>query len=95
MTRDEIVAALRCCAGDSCAGCPYDEIFDVEDAKCIGKAMGIAADLIENQQTHIAALMQANAALRDTIVRRDKQIAEMSEGMAQFAKAVAEKEERT
>lgn len=75
MTRDEIVAALRCCAGDNCAGCPYDEIFDVEDAKCIGKAMGIAADLIENQQHHIAALMQANAALRDTILRRDAQIA--------------------
>ena len=52
-----------------------------------------AADLIENQQNHIAALMQANAALRDTILRRDAQIAEMSEGMAQFAKAVAVEEE--
>lgn len=52
-----------------------------------------AADLIENQQRHIEALLQANAALRDTILRRDAQIAEMSEGMAQFAKAVAEKEE--
>lgn len=47
MTRDEIVTALRCCAGDSCDGCPYDEIFTIEDAKCIGKAMGYAADLIE------------------------------------------------
>ena len=38
-----------------------------------------AADLIENQQNHIAALMQANAALRDTILRRDKEIEQMKE----------------
>lgn len=63
MTRDEIVTALRCCAGDSCEGCPYDEIFTIEDAKCIGKAMGYAADLIENQQRHIEALMKANDSL--------------------------------
>ena len=92
MTRDEIVTALRCCAGDSCEGCPYDEIFAVEDAKCIEKAMGYAADLIENQQRHIEALMKANAGLRDTVLRRDAQIADMSDGLAQFAKAVAEKE---
>ena len=54
-----------------------------------------AADLIENQQRHIEALMQANAALRDTIMRRDAQIEKMSEGLAQFAKAVAEKEEQS
>lgn len=38
--------------------------------------------------------MQANAALRDTILRRDAQIEKMSEGLAQFAAAVAEKEEK-
>ena len=42
MTRDEIVTALRCGAGASCEGCPYDEIFAVEDAKCIGETMGYA-----------------------------------------------------
>ena len=94
MTRDEIVAALRCCGGDSCEGCPYDEIFAVDDAKCIGKAMDIAADLIENQQRHIEALMQANAALRDTVLRRDEQIEHMKQGMAQLAKAVVVKEEQ-
>lgn len=94
MKRDEIVTALRCCAGDSCEGCPYDEIFAVEDAKCIGETMGYAADLIENQQRHIQALMQANAALRDTVLRRDEQIEDMKQGMAQLAKAVAVKEER-
>lgn len=59
MTRDEIVTALRCCAGDSCEGCPYDEIFAVEDAKCIGETTGYAADLIENQQREIEALKSA------------------------------------
>ena len=78
MTRDEIVTALRCCAGDSCEGCPYDKIFTVEDAKCIGKAMGSAADLIENQQRHIEALMQANAALRNTVLRRDAEIEKLA-----------------
>lgn len=54
-----------------------------------------AADLIENQQRHIDALMQANAALRDTVLRRDAQIEKMSEGLAQFAKAVAVEEEQS
>lgn len=78
MTRDEIVTALRCCAGDSCEGCPYDEIFAEEDAKCIGEATGYAADLIENQQRLIEALMKANAGLRDTIMRRDVQIEKLA-----------------
>ena len=39
---------------------------------------GYAADLIENQQRHIEALLQANAALRDTGLRRDAQIEKMS-----------------
>lgn len=94
MTRDEIVTALRCCVGGSCEECPYDEIFAVEDAKCIEKAMGVAADLIENQQRHIEALMKANDSLKDAIARRDKQIEDMKQGMAQLAKAVAMKEEQ-
>lgn len=91
MTRDEIVAALRCCEQHKkCEGaCPL-----IAEFGCIEKAMGYAADLIENQQRHIEALLQANAALRDTVLRRDAQIAEMSEGLAQFATAVAVKEEK-
>lgn len=87
MTRDEIVTALRCCVGGNCEECPYDETFAVEDAKCIEKAMGAAADLIE-------ALMKANDSLKDAIARRDKQIEDMKQGMAQLAKAVAVKEEQ-
>lgn len=90
MTRDEIVAALRCCARFSgCNQCPADRIED-----CVTQLQAAATDLIENQQRHIEALLQANAALRDTVLRRDAQIADMSDGLAQFAKAVAVGEEQ-
>ena len=89
MTREEIVTALRCCAAiGKCYDCPID------DTVCIGKMTGSAADLIENQQRHIEALMKANDSLKDAIARRDKQIEDMKQGMAQLAKAVAVKEER-
>ena len=90
MTRDEIVTALRCCEQHKkCEGaCPL-----IAEFGCIEKLIGYAADLIENQQRHIEALMKANAGLRDTIMRRDKQIEDMKQGMAQLAKAVAVKEE--
>ena len=86
MTRDEIVTALRCCVGGSCEGCPYDEIFAVEDAKCIGA--GYAADLIENQQRHIEALMKANDSLKDAIARRDKQMDRLTKYTAELRKRI-------
>lgn len=98
MTRDEIVTALRChCDAIETGKCPKDKCPSFERParyKCAGVVSGEAADLIENQQRHIEALMKANAGLRDTVLRRDAQIADMSDGLAQFAKAVAEKEEK-
>lgn len=99
MKRDEIVTALRCCASfngefECSKDCPFFSTSD-ELGDCCTKKNVAAADLIENQQRHIEALMQANAALRDTVLRRDAQIEKMSEGLAQFAKAVAEKEEQS
>lgn len=98
MTRDEIVAALRChCDAIETGKCPKDKCPSFERParyKCAGVVSGEAANLIENQQRHIEALLQANAALRDTVLRRDAQIADMSEGLAQFATAVAVKEEK-
>lgn len=95
MTRNNIVTALRqCprygvdCSKGACAFFKPNGAFE----DCIKKKNDAAADLIENQQRHIEALMQANAALRDTVLRRDAQIEKMSEGLAQFAVAVAEKE---
>ena len=92
MTRDEIVTALRRCKlNDSCGPCPAKLPY----GDCMKPLHYAAADLIENQQRHIEALMKANAGLRDTVLRRDAQIADMSDGLAQFSKAVAEKEEQS
>lgn len=81
MKRDEIVTALRqCprygleCSKGVCAFFKPNGAFE----DCIKKKNDAAADLIENQQRHIEALMQANAALRDTVLRRDAQIEKMS-----------------
>ncbi len=96
MTKAEIVAALRCCASPEvdCKGnCAFFGMSSPNN-DCSQKKNDAAADLIENQQRHIEALMQANAALRDTVLRRDAQIEKMSEGLAQFAKAVAVEEEQ-
>lgn len=94
MKREEIVAALRCCAeGIGCGTCPRQDVPEaIED--CGDGLMIAAADLIENQQRHIEALMKANDSLKDAIARRDKQIEDMKQGMAQLAKAVAVKEEQ-
>lgn len=76
MTRDEIVTALRCCVSispDCCKTCPAAPGNGCEDAIKVH-----AADLIENQQRHIEALLQANAALRDTVLRRDAQIEKLA-----------------
>jgi hypothetical protein len=90
MTRDEIVTALRCCGNcdvNECKPCPLRT-----NTECHIALTHAAADLIENQQRHIEALMKANDSLKDAIARRDKQIEDMKQGMAQLAKAVAVKE---
>lgn len=91
MTKDEIVTVLRCCAEGECHGCTIHN----DKQRCQERVLDAAADLIENQQRHIEALLQANAGLRDTVLRRDAQIADMSDGLAQFAKAVAVEEEQS
>ena len=97
MKRDEIVTALRCCASSE-ADCKGNCAFfgtSSPNEDCSQRKNTAAADLIENQQRHIEALLQANAALRDTVLRRDAQIEKMSEGLAQFAAAVAVEEEQS
>lgn len=89
MTRDEIVTALREHA-ERAVGNEWGSSIIM-----LGDNLSATADLIENQQRHIEALLQANAALRNTVLRRDGQIADMSEGLAQFAKAVAVEEEQS
>lgn len=87
MTRDEIVTALREHA-EGAVGNEWGSFIIALDDNLFA-----AADLIENQQRHIEALMKANDSLKDAIARRDKQIEDMKQGMAQLAKAVAVKEE--
>ena len=99
MTRDEIVTALRCCTDidgefECSTTCAFFKTSD-ELGDCCAKKNVAAADLIENQQRHIEALMKANDSLKDAIARRDKQIEDMNQGMAQLAKAVAVKEEQS
>ena len=91
MTRDEIITALRGCAKGLLSECPNCKMYD--EANCIVKLKTAAADLIENQQRHIEALMKANDSLKDAIARRDKQLEDMNQSMAQLAKAVAVKED--
>ena len=76
MTRDEIVTALRCCADNSLCKCCNCELYC--EKNCVGVLKNAAADLIENQQRHIEAMMKANAGLRDTIMRRDGQIEKLA-----------------
>lgn len=88
MTRAyEIAAALRKFSSWAEYGEDADEQVEMTEELCA------AADLIENQQRHIEALMKANDSLKDAIARRDKQIEDMKQGMAQLAKAVTVKEE--
>lgn len=71
MTRDEIVAALRCCANDGgCGACPRQDVPEaIED--CGDGLMIAAADLIENQQREIEALRWANEGLRFNLAAQE------------------------
>ena len=62
MARDEIVTALRCCASpevDCIGNCAFFGTSSPNE-DCSQKKNTAAADLIENQQRHIEALMKAN-----------------------------------
>ena len=78
MTREEIVNVLRCVAVCGGCDCPECESRHIGSGTCVldqNEYFSAAADLIENQQRHIEALMKANDSLKDAIARRDKQIA--------------------
>ena len=76
MTRDEIVTALRCCGNIECMKCRLP--MNGFDTGTCRQMYAAAADLIENQQRHIEALMKANDSLKDAIARRDKQIEKLA-----------------
>lgn len=57
----DLVAAMRCCEHNSCAGCPYTE----RNSECIGEVMGAAADKIEELVDRCARYAEGIAALRE------------------------------
>lgn len=89
MTDKELIAALRCCEDQdkTCSDCAFLLV-----SNCVESMNNLAADLIKNQQNHIAALVKVNGSLKDAISRRDKQIEDMKQWMVQEAKTVAVKE---
>ena len=98
MTRDEIITALRChCDAIETGVCPKDKCPSFERParyKCAGVVCGEAADLIENQQRHIEALMRGNDGLKAAVARREERREVRDQGMARLTKAVAVKEEQ-
>lgn len=78
MTREEIVTALRCCAFNGEDSCKHCTECPATGDDCESELQFAAADLIENQQRHIEALMRGNDSLKDAIARRDKQIEKLA-----------------
>lgn len=63
MTREEIVAALRCCAFNGEDSCKHCTECPATGNDCESE-LQLAADLIENQQREIEALRQSNEGMR-------------------------------
>lgn len=70
LTPQEIADKLRKCADEpgSCSLCPWDCV----NGSCICSIMHDAADAIDNQRTHIQALIKANEAHREMVARPAK-----------------------
>ena len=69
----DIAAALRACVdpGKPCPRtCPYADTH--KDGTCIRQLCQDAADTIDNQRTHIQALIKANDAHREMVARPAK-----------------------
>lgn len=73
----EIADKLRKCADEpgSCTLCPWDCV----NGSCICSIMHAAADAIDNQRTHIKALIKANDAHREMMAQTPKPPAKRGE----------------
>lgn len=73
LTPQEIADKLRKCAdGGGCDSCPYKCGEDIGEFGCICEIMHAAADAIDNQRTHIQALIKANDAHREMVAQAPK-----------------------
>lgn len=70
LSPQEIADELRKCAAGTgaCSSCPWA----CGDGSCIRSIMRAAADAIDNQRTHIQALIKANEAHREMVARPAK-----------------------
>lgn len=69
LTPQEIADKLRKCAdGGACSTCPWD----CGNGNCVPSIMRAAADALDNQRTHIQALIRANDAHREMVARPAK-----------------------
>lgn len=69
----DIAAALRACVEPNAQcpkNCPY--IDGHNDGSCVRQISLAAADAIDNQRTHIAALIKANDAHREMVAQAPK-----------------------
>ena len=73
LTPQEIADKLRKCAnGGGCDSCPYKCGEDIGELGCSFEIMHAAADALDNQRTHIQALIKANEAHREMVARPAK-----------------------
>ena len=84
-TREEIVRTLRCCASDSCDGCPLSAKYSIDneypyDSECVRKMADAAADLIDE--------------MTDRCARYAEEIMELKEQLRKYrlAETVAERQ---
>lgn len=70
LTPQEIADKLRKCADETgaCSSCPWA----CGDGSCIRSIMRAAADSLDNQRTHIQALIKANDAHREMVAQAPK-----------------------
>lgn len=73
-TREEIVRSLRCCASDSCDGCPQSVKYSLDneyryDSECLRKMADAAADLIDQLTDRCARYAEEIMELKEQLKR--------------------------
>ena len=89
MTKDEIVTALRCCAG-TWTGCGDCTLYERD--RCLSDMKTAAADLIENQQRElerIRAQLDCATACADRIHRQNQELRDAAALATKLAADVA------
>lgn len=92
LTPQEIADKLRKCAdgGGACSSCPWA----CGDGSCIRSIMHAAADALDNQRTHIQALIKANEAHREERAAYARRRRQENPGLAAADNAYYKKKRR-